>query len=78
MAAEGQQHEHRYVPLGEGADYAGIPIGTVRDWIRRGILPGYRIGPRLLQVNLDDIDELRHRVPAVQPRSQVKAKKTRT
>jgi excisionase family DNA binding protein len=62
LSASEAQTSHRYVPLADAATYAGVPPGTVRDWIRRGILPAYRIGPRLLQVNLDDIDDLRRPV----------------
>ena len=54
----------RWRSLSEASDYAGgIPISTLRDWIRRGILPAYRVGPRQLQVDLNDLDALRRRVP---------------
>jgi excisionase family DNA binding protein len=48
------------------AQYA-IPVKTVRDWIRRGLLPAYRFGPRILRVDLNDIDAMRRRVPAAPP-----------
>ena len=60
--------EPRYALFGEAVDYANVPPGTMRDWIRRGLLPAYRIGPRLLQIDLNDIDRLRRRVPTAQPR----------
>jgi excisionase family DNA binding protein len=55
----------RYVSIAEAVAYAGVPNKTLRDWIRRGLLPGYRIGPRLLQVDLNDIDRMRRRIPTV-------------
>ncbi len=60
----------RYAALREAATYAGVPIGTMRDWIRRGLLPAYRLGPRLIQVDLGDVDRMRRRVPAARQKSQ--------
>ena len=54
--------EPRYAPLAEGAEYAGVPTRTLRDWGALGLIPLYRIGPRLLQADLNDIDDLRRRV----------------
>jgi excisionase family DNA binding protein len=62
-----QTHEPRYVPFGEAVAYANVSAGTMRDWIRRGLLPAYRIGPRLLQIDLNDVDQLRRPVPTVKP-----------
>lgn len=56
---------YRFVSLREAEDYAGIPVKTLRDWIRKGRLPAYRMGPRKLQVNLDDLEALRRPVPTV-------------
>jgi excisionase family DNA binding protein len=49
--------------LSDAADYAKLPVRTLRDWIAKGLLPAYRIGPRQIQINLDDIDALRVRIP---------------
>jgi hypothetical protein len=67
-----REPDPRFVPFNEAVAYAHVPPGTMRDWIRRGVLPAYRIGPRLLQVDLNDIDALRRRLPtgrAAQPAS---------
>jgi excisionase family DNA binding protein len=63
--------EPRFALFNDACDYAVVPPGTMRDWIRRGVIPAYRIGPRLLQIDLNDIDRLRRRVPAaaVKPKS---------
>jgi hypothetical protein len=55
------------VSFAEASAYAVVPVKTMRDWVRRGLLPAYRIGPRLLQVDLNDIDAMRRRVPAAEP-----------
>jgi hypothetical protein len=36
----------------------------VRDWVAKGRLPAYRIGPRRIQIDLNDIDAMRVRIPA--------------
>ena len=59
--------EPRWARFNNAADYAGVPRRTLRDWISRGLLPAYRIGPRQIQVNLNDIDALRVRIPTAEP-----------
>ncbi len=66
-AATVNDDQPRFVPFPEACRYAGVGANTMRDWIRQGILPAYRIGPKLLQVDLNDIDRLRQRVPAARP-----------
>ncbi len=56
--------EPRWASLLEAGEYAAVPHRTVRDWIKRGWLPGYRIGPRQIQVDLNDVDKLRRRIPS--------------
>ena len=56
--------EPRWARLLDAADYAGVPHRTMRDWISRGLLPAYRIGPRQIQADLNHVDALRKRIPA--------------
>jgi excisionase family DNA binding protein len=67
-----QDLEPRYASFGEAVEYANIPPGTMRDWIRKGLLPAYRIGPRLLQIDLNDIDKMRRRVRTAKPSRRVR------
>lgn len=46
----------RYVPLGEAATYAGFSIRTLRRYIAQGRLTGYRVGPKHIRVDLNDVD----------------------
>jgi excisionase family DNA binding protein len=58
----------RWVYLEDAERYSGIPRGTLRRWISEGRLPGERVGPRRIQINLDDLDAMREPIPAA-PRS---------
>lgn len=53
----------RWASLRDAEAHSGIPVSTLRDWARKGLLPLYRIGPRQIQVDLNDLDRLRRRVP---------------
>jgi excisionase family DNA binding protein len=52
------------MPLIDAACYAGVPVRTMRDWVSKGLVPAYRIGPRQIQIDRHDIDRLRKRIPA--------------
>jgi hypothetical protein len=49
----------RYVPLKQAAADNGIAYRTLLLWIRQGHIQAYRFGPRLLQVDLDELEALR-------------------
>jgi excisionase family DNA binding protein len=53
-----QDSPRRKVGLAEGAAHAGVHTHTLRRWIAQGRLPAYRVGPRLIRVDLADIDAL--------------------
>jgi excisionase family DNA binding protein len=53
----------RRVGLAEAAAYADVSTRTIRRWIAAGTLPGYRVGPRLIKVDLGDLDHLARRIP---------------
>jgi excisionase family DNA binding protein len=50
--------------LAAAADYAKVPTRTVRDWVAKGDLPAVRLGRRRIQIDLNDIDAMRVRIPA--------------
>lgn len=51
------------VGLAEAADHADVSIRTLRRRIADGSLPAYRVGPRLIKVELADVDKLARRIP---------------
>jgi excisionase family DNA binding protein len=38
------------------ADYMGVSLRTVREWITQGSIPGYRINARVIRVDLNEVD----------------------
>jgi excisionase family DNA binding protein len=51
-------HFARLVFLKEAAMYAQVSVATLRGWIRRGILPVHRLGPKLIRIDLDELDRV--------------------
>jgi len=54
----------RRVPLAEGSAYSHLSIKTLRRYGAAGRITLYRVGPKLLQVDLDEIDRIIRPVPA--------------
>ena len=53
----------RLVDLHTAAAYAGICVRTLRRRIADGTVTGYRVGPRLIRVDLDELDAMLRPVP---------------
>lgn len=50
--------------IAEAADHAAVSTKTIRRRISDGTLTGYRFGPRVLRVDLDELDALLRPVPS--------------
>lgn len=48
----------RLASIAGAAEYAGVCPKTIRRWIASGRLDAYRVGPRLIKVDLDSVDAL--------------------
>jgi excisionase family DNA binding protein len=57
------QAQRRLVSVAQAAAYADVNIRTVYRWIADGRLRGYRVGPKLIKVDLFDLDRLIQLVP---------------
>jgi len=53
----------KYVPIAAGAVHAGVSQKTIRRRIADGTLTGYRMGPRLIRVDLNELDALLRPIP---------------
>ena len=47
-----------------GAEYIGVSEKTLRRMIASGAVSGYRVGPRLVRVDLNDLDAAARAIPA--------------
>jgi len=56
----------RFESLADAAERTGVSTRTLRRRIADGALTGYRMGPRVLRVDPDDVDRLLVRVNAGQ------------
>jgi len=53
----------RLVSLDHAADYAGVCVRTIRRRISAGDLAAYRVGPRLIRVDLVELDAMLRPIP---------------
>jgi excisionase family DNA binding protein len=54
----------RLVSLAAGAAFADVSVRTLRRYIAQGRLTGYRVGPRLVKVDLNELEQLARPIPA--------------
>lgn len=48
----------RLASLEEFCTYAGIGERTARRWIAEGTIPAYRLGERIIRVDLNEVDTI--------------------
>ena len=46
------------------ATVKGVSSKTVRRWIAAGLLPAYRVGPRLIRIRAADVEALGRLIPS--------------
>jgi excisionase family DNA binding protein len=47
----------------EAAEIFSVTPRTILRWVRAGRLRGYRVGPRRVMIDLDDLNNLARRIP---------------
>lgn len=50
--------KRRLVTINAAAEYCGVHPKTVRRWISTGRLTGYRAGPRLIRVDVAELETM--------------------
>jgi excisionase family DNA binding protein len=54
----------RPAPIQSTSKQYGVSEKTLRRYIAQGKLTGYRFGPRMIRVDLDEVDALLKPIPA--------------
>ena len=54
----------RRASIGQAAEYAGVNPRTIRRYIAAGRITAYRVGPKLLKVDLEEIDRITRPIAA--------------
>lgn len=52
------RNARRWASLQEAAEHLGVTDRTLRTMIADGRLKGYRSGPRLIRVDLNEVDDM--------------------
>lgn len=64
MSEHDESQQQDLVSIQQAAAKFGISTRTVRRYIDAGIMTGYRIGPRLIRVDLTQLQQATSRMPA--------------
>lgn len=52
------------ISIDQAATYANVHPMTIRRWIAAGRVPAYRVGPKLLRVDLNELEAMASPIPA--------------
>ena len=67
MSTKAASHRRHPISLADAAEYLGVSTKTIRRYIASGRLTGYRTGPRLLRVDMTELDALLRPIPTAYP-----------
>jgi len=56
--AQPSPRRHKLATINEAADYLSVHPKTLRRWIAAGRITSYAAGPRLIRVDLDELDAM--------------------
>jgi excisionase family DNA binding protein len=63
LAASPRRQARPLTGITQAAAYADVCDKTIRRWIADGRLTGYRVGPKLIKVDLNELDRIIRPVP---------------
>lgn len=53
----------KFASLAAAADIAGVSVKSLRRYIAAGRITGYRVGPRMIRVNLNELQDFLAPIP---------------
>ena len=77
MEASLPRQRRRFASIAEAADLVGASTKTIRRRIADGSLTGYRMGPRLIRVDLAELDAILSPIPTVEAAPPLSVKRQR-
>jgi len=57
------QPPRRYLTLSDAAEWLSLDEKTLRRWVSQGRLTAYRVGPKLIRLDADEIENMVRVVP---------------
>lgn len=63
MANAASTSTRRLVGINQASQYADVHPITIRRWVAAGRVPAYRAGPRLLKIDLNELDAMLRPIP---------------
>lgn len=60
----------KFASLATAADIAGVSVKSIRRYIAAGRITGYRVGPRMIRVNIAELQDLLAPIPTGAAQSQ--------
>lgn len=54
----------KYLGIGDSAAYLSVSPKTIRRMVARGELTAYRVGPKILRIDAEELDAVLRRVPS--------------
>ena len=67
MSKTSQTPHRQLVSVASAAERVGCHPRTLRRWIAAGTLAAYRVGPRMVKIDLDELEAIVRPIPAVGP-----------
>lgn len=64
-ALASKPRSRRLESIPHAAEYLGVSTKTIRRYIAAGRVTGYRTGPRLIRVDLNELDAMLRPIPTV-------------
>ena len=58
MSSIDERQQPRYAGLAKAAEYVDCSTWVIRKWLAHGLITPYRVGTKLLRVDLNEIDAL--------------------
>lgn len=48
--------QRRWASMQQAAEYTGVGLRTIREWITQGKITGYRMNGRVIRIDLNELD----------------------